>query len=376
MRMCWIWVVVVVVACGSKDKAGGSGGGGGGSISIKTEQYGDRGLKITVTTEPEAEVYAYSDDGDVDADDKKAGMTKGQAIADSSGVAVYSYNGPAKTTLHVTSTKGTEKTQKAFPISLDAVVVIKLTDATPHKEGGAITVCTGTLEPPSKVGASTRACDLFSITDDIAIVIGVQVPGGKQITIGAQTVPIKDGAATVKVEMLPLLAKLPAGELAVKLPVTIEAPDGTWKGELALDGTAAETFLKRVANGKPAALPGEPADDGKRTSAIMLGIGTEFIGAEASLASVDVVAIVDAKTRKLETCKYRSGTETKTIDRYATDLTAVIYDRRSGKQLTSKSFAAKPPPKCAQWVTMDDQSHRSSSADDDEASGWIKSQLK
>jgi hypothetical protein len=114
-------------------------------------------------------------------------------------------------------------------------------------------------------------------------------------------------------------------------------------------------MFTRIKQG-PVRFPGEAAASGN-ASLLLINEGTwRYAGPSVPLGRVDLVAFDTWKLREAADCEYvvvdsagKATGEKKSVVRTMRDHTIVVYDRRTGKKLGTRSWTVKTPT-CAHWI--------------------------
>lgn len=299
------------------------------------------------------------------------------------GAAEFLLDGPeGENSISVTATdeKGQRKTAHTFKFTVKAPVVpvkpevIEVSDATDNP-GGSVVNCDGAFDTEpglTTIGVCTGG---WRLATDSSVGFKIKARLGKKVTLGDKSFDFKDGVAEARLDLMPLVAALDLGMLGeerpLSVPMTLELADGTRKTNLALGAGAAWDFFEKAGKG-PLLFPGEKPGAGGKASMVAPAYRSSY-GTCETVADVDLVAQLTSVPRKASPCVYGSSdsAEKKTIPRSGEDLTAIVYDRRSGKQIAKKSFSA-PVPSCAAYVVASDKDGRNGSVDKDAVEKWLE----
>lgn len=177
------------------------------------------------------------------------------------------------------------------------------------------------------------------------------------------------------------LLETSSGRASVELPLRITFADGT-----VLEQKLQTTLLLgevlgafRAVDKAPLVFRDEPQRAGGPTSALLLdesGAPT-ILGAPALFRDVDVVAVRTFVERKISCGAYVSQTgATRNLDLELRDMDVTALDRRTGKVLSKKRFAAPGCPDAydSHHATGDDR--HSNAADHEQVVAWVRSLLR
>ena len=200
------------------------------------------------------------------------------------------------------------------------------------------------------------------------------------VTDSASRATIKAIDISEKLGAVPLdQAKQRDVRLDPEASMTLELPNGA-KAEIKLPparvGPAVYNTLKQ-ANAGPVLFGNEPPDE-KPMQSIIIGwaMEPEIIGQAKMAKDIDAVAISTqlADVKGTKKCTGYTGGKGE-ISLQLKETEAVIYDRRTGKQVAKKTFP--PDPRCPKFAIQDDRgSANDSSIPVDAMRAWFKTQIK
>jgi hypothetical protein len=261
------------------------------------------------------------------------------------------------TTLDVQLTQG--KRKGSFPLKVERQPLKPVLTITPDGSGTAIacsgTYCKGTI--PIVSGHAKVTLTTMKGTK-------VRIGATEIVTDARQS---KQELALFRPEDV-VMAAVTKGTTLVQVPVHIESPEG-----VAQDGTldlAHGTFVGevRAALGKVASGPvtfGDEPPTPKPARSLFWIFETELMGSAQHLRDVDLVAVTSFPTVRKVSCGTYKGRTTGaevTIDRELQDYDMTVYDRRSGKTIAKRRFAA-PLMDCPDSTFSRDDLHSHPSAD-------------
>lgn len=151
---------------------------------------------------------------------------------------------------------------------------------------------------------------------------------------------------TVTLDLLPSLwAVEGAGGYGVFLNVTATSEEG--KAKSSRHQILVGNYLQQVKDG-PVLAPGEQPDNGPARGLVRLGSFNETkmrVGQIKTLRDIHLVAFTKdvQRTKSCGTFRGKTSGMTKEIRNSALDRVVTVYDRRTGKKVVTKTFAAKMP---------------------------------
>jgi hypothetical protein len=191
----------------------------------------------------------------------------------------------------------------------------------------------------------------IKVADGKAVLV-LLAPPGEKIEVDGQTTEIKfDPKAdmdtpkpTLSIDLAPHVGDVPLDKMAncsmgfLDIPVKVTT-DATKEGKLGVSVCAWRDSLTKklegVAKG-PLTTPNDTKGGGMPKSIALVFHGINYFGAPGTLASLDLVAVATSKDRNLGDCEYTVHT----LDHVATDYDIVVYDRRTGRTVNHRYFAA------------------------------------
>lgn len=177
------------------------------------------------------------------------------------------------------------------------------------------------------------------------------------------------------------LLETSSGRARVELPLRITFEDGA-----VLEQKLQTTLLLgeilgafRGVGKEPLVFGDEPARPAGPTSAFILDESgsPKILGNPALFRDVDVVAVRTFVDRKLSCGAYVSQTgETRKLDLELRDMDVTALDRRTGKVLSKKRFAAPGCPDSYDSYRPTGDDHHTNAADSEAVATWVQSLLK
>jgi hypothetical protein len=177
-------------------------------------------------------------------------------------------------------------------------------------------------------------------------------PGTKLEIEGKATTLGNEAPATVSANFGPRLLPLPVGAV-LKVPIKVTSPEGvteTYQAQVKT-GDALNEALKAVATG-PVLLFGESPKEGRGKG---IFLATALVGRSINggpLQDIECVAIAETSARSRSCGQYKNtkSGETKEAAVYAYDATVTAYQRKTGKKIATKKFAAEMPS-CSTYIS-------------------------
>jgi hypothetical protein len=172
---------------------------------------------------------------------------------------------------------------------------------------------------------------------------------GSKVTLGLTTIAADSRKQAIEFEAIKFddmpLAVASSGAAKLSVPVKIVSPDGVEKtGTIELGGlTFLDAFRKRlskVTDGPVTVDNDQPTPKPPRS--LYWSYDAALFGHGATVRELDLVALTTKKHRALSCGTYRGQTTGRevTISRDMTDAEVVVYDRRTAKVVTKKTFLA------------------------------------
>lgn len=342
------------------------------------EEDGVEVLVIEVETEPEAKVFLLSgsDLGTRSPKVKYAGATASDwVIADSKG----------KATLRLPLWTGTEG-EKDFQIGVwRGKEPIPFGVHTPRYDFEVSVKRPAKLEVnDGKVSCIARKCKGI-IRRDLALVLD-EIADGTKVTFAGGVSVVASGG---KAEALPSFEGLFSGldidvlygpiEGQLKLPITLEFSDGK---TLKRDVFVAKSALREVLVSKlkypergPTLLPGESPTT-KGTGALLnVGSATGTFAGRAKLPTDIDYVVLQTKAQRTQACgRYRGdGGSVAELNLELTDASLVVYERRTGKKLATRTVKAKAecPETYIKFDQLSPQDKQSHTFDQKDVEAWM-----
>lgn len=226
-------------------------------------------------------------------------------------------------------------------------------------DGEDVDACRGGFETTDAVTGHVRGCKMRILPGGK---VSLQVKGtpAAQVSIaGASATLGADGTGNLEATLATVIGDTPltkigrTGRYPVLVPVAIALAGGqALTGRLTLPGLTLGPIFQGLEKG-PIRFAGADAAD---AVTIMLyvevgySVSTLGLASRKMLRDVDLVAVGTPKIKQLGTCRYGSKGE---FEKHRTqhDIDVRVYDRRSGKKVGAKFFAAKAPHACAKVVS-------------------------
>jgi len=319
-----------------------SNGAGGVKASVKVVRNSPAGgvtFKVKTKAKAKVEINLTQTYGSPVGPKKGKASKKGQAKVTFPQISRGTYEAEIKVTL------GKKITVLKEPVVVDFSAVEfegVAASGTP-----ATVECDLQLEAPSADTVRPKG-ELKSGNDRLTL--RFKVSGGKSLKLDSQSATFTKDKATASIELGNRVGDIKGsfisgGAPRISLPFSAEAKGAKLKGNLNCALPSVQKLFIPYSQ-QPITFTGDIAKGDNSTLLLRYGSYKSILGnSNATLKQIDYVAVVTSVEKKLGACPYYDPNTNSNVrvERSRYDETAVIYDRRTGKKLKSKSFNAKHP---------------------------------
>ncbi|MBL0218987.1 MAG: hypothetical protein IPQ07_34600 [Myxococcales bacterium] len=194
---------------------------------------------------------------------------------------------------------------------------------------------------------------------ELVITANVAGPAGTVIAWQGQTAKLTDQPLAIAIDIRDLALRAELGAKHHRLPIVVTAPGKpAVTATIAFDAGPEIAFLAAAAK-QPVAFPGDDRSTQRADVAMIVFDGGFYAGTISKregavrLYDTDVVVFRTQKDRVVKDCGAYSDGKTQVRRKIlARDADDAIYDRRTGKQVATRSFAASSEASCEKSFVM------------------------
>lgn len=169
----------------------------------------------------------------------------------------------------------------------------------------------------------------------------------------------------------------------LRVPIELTNEDGTWKGYFYFDARLLVDHMKKHV-GKGFVLPGEDAGGDVGSTHLVIGGSmykkqNQVVGSGTTLREVGKIALIEEKSRTTDTCRYTDNKgKVHSVKLSAKDAVVTIYERKTGRKLTQKTFKVSGSYSCKSSVAKKDLYKKTTKylpSDGAAIGSWAKAEL-